>query len=113
MHLCRCCALKSDAYGKNRAGAGGGRGSRSRPFHFRLACLIGHFRVPPGPLFQSEGSCLAFDMEIIFHSHANKTHFYKKGCAPSLILKVRVFLELGSGLIFATSLMSEILAQAT
>ena len=30
-------------------------------------------------------------MEIIFHSHANKTHFYKKGCAPNLILKVRVF----------------------
>ena len=29
-------------------------------------------------------------MEIIFHSHANKTHLYKKGCAPSLILKVRV-----------------------
>ena len=30
-------------------------------------------------------------MEIIFQSHANKTHFHKKGCAPSLILKVRVF----------------------
>ena len=30
-------------------------------------------------------------MEIIFHSHGNKTHFHKKGCAPSLILKVRVF----------------------
>ena len=27
----------------------------------------------------------------IFHSQANKTHFHKKGCAPSLILKVRVF----------------------
>ena len=26
-------------------------------------------------------------MEIIFHFHANKTHFHKKGCAPSLILK--------------------------
>ena len=25
------------------------------------------------------------------HSHANKTHFLKKGCTPSLILKVRVF----------------------
>ena len=32
-----------------------------------------------------------FDMEMIFHSHANKTHFYKKGCALGLILKVRVF----------------------
>ena len=30
-------------------------------------------------------------MEIIFYSHANKTHLHKKGCAPSLILKVRVF----------------------
>ena len=30
-------------------------------------------------------------MEIILYSHANKTHFQKKGCAPSLILKVRVF----------------------
>ena len=45
----------------------------------------------PGPLFQSEGRCSAFDMEIIFHSHVNKTHFNKKGCAPSLILKARVF----------------------
>ena len=43
------------------------------------------------PLFQNEGRCSAFDMEIIFHSHTNKTHFYKKGCASSLILKVRVF----------------------
>ena len=30
-------------------------------------------------------------MEIIFHSHANKTHFRKKGCAVGLILKVRDF----------------------
>ena len=27
-------------------------------------------------------------MEMIFHSHANKTHFHKKGCA---LLKVRNF----------------------
>ena len=44
-----------------------------------------------GPLFQNEARCSAFDMEMIFHSHANKTHFHKKGCAPSLVLKVRVF----------------------
>ena len=37
------------------------------------------------------GRCSAFDMEIIFHSHANKTHFHKKGCAPSLSLEVRVY----------------------
>ena len=43
------------------------------------------------PLFQNKGRCSAFDMEIIFHSHANKTHFHKKGCAPNLILKVRGF----------------------
>ena len=43
------------------------------------------------PLFQNEGRCSAFDMEIIFNFHANKTHFPKKGGAPSLILKVRVF----------------------
>ena len=49
------------------------------------------FPSSPGPLFQNEGRCSAFDMEIIFHSHANKTHFHKKGCVPSLILKVRVF----------------------
>ena len=49
------------------------------------------FPSSPGPLFQNEGRCSAFDVEIIFHSHANKTHFHKKGCAPSLILKVRVF----------------------
>ena len=30
-------------------------------------------------------------MEMIFHSPANKTHFYKKGCALGLVLKVRVF----------------------
>ena len=30
-------------------------------------------------------------METIFHSHANKTHFHKKGCTFGLILKVRVF----------------------
>ena len=45
-------------------------------------------------------------MEMIFHSHANKTHFQKNGCALCLILKVRV-LELGSGLLsfiaFATA----------
>ena len=43
------------------------------------------------PLYQNEVKCSAFDMEIIFHSHANKTHFHKKGCTLGLILKVRVF----------------------
>ena len=52
---------------------------------------IGHFRVPRGPLYQNKVKCSAFDKEMIFHSHANKTHFLKKGCALGLILKVRVF----------------------
>ena len=49
------------------------------------------FPSSPGPLFQNEVKCSAFDIEIIFHSPANKTHLHKKSCAPSLILKVRVF----------------------
>ena len=54
----------------------------------RLQQTISEF---PRPLFQNEVKCSAFDMEIIFHPRVNKTHFHKKDCAPSLILKVRVF----------------------
>ena len=49
------------------------------------------FPSSPGPLFQNEDRCSAFDMEIIFHSHASKTHFHKNGCATGFILKVRAF----------------------
>ena len=49
------------------------------------------FSSSPGPLYQNEAKCLAFDTEMIFHSHASKIHFRKKGCALGLILKVRVF----------------------
>ena len=35
---------------------------------------------------------------MIFHSHANKPHFHKKGCVLGLVLKVRVY-ELGTGLL--------------
>ena len=49
------------------------------------------FPSSPGPLYHNEVKCSAFDMEIVFHSHANKTHFCKKDCALGLILKVRVF----------------------
>ena len=55
-----------------------------------LACSR-PFPSCPGPLYQNEVRCSAFDMGMIFHSHANKTHFHKKGCALGLILKVRVF----------------------
>ena len=57
----------------------------------------------PGPLYQNEVKCSAFEMEIIFHSHANKTYFHKKGCPLGLILKVGV-LELGSGLLISFNL---------
>ena len=36
----------------------------------------------PGPLYQNEVKCSASDKELIFHSHADKKHFHKKGCAP-------------------------------
>ena len=36
------------------------------------------FPSPHGPLFQNEGRCSAFDMEIIFHYHANKLIFTRK-----------------------------------
>ena len=57
------------------------------------------FPSSPGSLFQNEVKYsafdiplwLLFDMEMIFHSHANKTHFPKRGCALSLNLKVRAF----------------------
>ena len=49
------------------------------------------FPSSPGPLFQNEVKCSAFDMEIIFQSNASKTHFHQKGCALGLILKVSVF----------------------
>ena len=46
------------------------------------------FPSSPRPLYQNE--CSAFDMEMILHSQANKTHFDKKGFALGHILKVRV-----------------------
>ena len=48
------------------------------------------FASSPGPLYKNI-KFSAFDKETIFHSHANKTPFHKKGCALGLILNVRVF----------------------
>ena len=69
-------------------------------------CSNKPFPSTPGPLYQKEVKCSAFDMEMIFHSHANKTHFNKKGGALGLILKER-FLELESGLLVAKVTRSE------
>ena len=54
-------------------------------------CSNGPFPPSPGPLYQNEVRCSCFDMEMIFHFHANKTHFHKKCCVLGIILKVRVF----------------------
>ena len=43
----------------------------------------------PMPLIQKTAKCKADDMKMIFYSHANKTHFQKKGFVLSLVLKVR------------------------
>ena len=51
----------------------------------------GPFTSSPSPLYQNEVKCSAFGVEMIFHSHANRTYFHKEGCALDLILKVRVF----------------------
>ena len=53
--------------------------------------VIGLFRLPPRLCFKTRVGAQPLIMEIIFHSQANKTHFHKKGCAPGLVLKVRVF----------------------
>ena len=38
------------------------------------------------PLFQGEVKCEAVDMEMIFHFHANKSHFHRTSFAISLVL---------------------------
>ena len=50
----------------------------NRPF---LSCLV--------PLFLRKFWCTVFQMKMSFYSHANKTHFHMKGCAPGLALKKR------------------------
>ena len=42
-------------------------------------------------LFESEAKGKAIDLKMVLYSYANKTRFHKKGCALSLVLKVRVF----------------------
>jgi len=52
--------------------------------------IMGHSYVAPS---LCEAKCEAIDTIMIFYSHANKTHFHKKGVALSLVL------ELGIGLL--------------
>ena len=50
----------------------------------------------PGPLYQNEVKCSAFDVEMIFRSHANETPFVKESlCTWPHFKKRENFLELG------------------
>ena len=75
----------------------GSFGWTSVSYDWSIAETIPEVFAPPWlfelakPLFQSEAECEAIDMEMIFYSHTNKTHFHKKGFALSLVLKVRIF----------------------
>lgn len=45
----------------------------------------------PEPLFQSEVLHEAIDMKILFLSSSKWNHYHKKGFAPTLVLKMRIF----------------------
>ena len=60
---------------------------------YRLITIWIHCRSFPSclkPLFEREAKCVAIDMNVIFYSHANETHYCKKGWKW-------VSLELGNG----------------
>ena len=59
----------------------------------RTAGIYRTFQSSSGPLYQNEVKRSAFDMVMIFHSHANKSDFHKNGCALGLILKVGVWIS--------------------
>ena len=63
--------------------AGTGRGGKGNNMSPLPSCLKS--------LFESEAKGKAIDLKMILYSYANKTRFHKKGCALSLVLKVRVF----------------------
>ena len=62
-----------------------------------FSCFNRPFPSSSGPLFQNEGRCSAFDMEIIFYSHAKKLLFTRKVLHLASFWKWG-FLELRSGL---------------
>ena len=54
-----------------------------------LECCATMPMLADAHIFRAWATCgLTNKQWAIFHSHGNKTHFHKKGCAPSLILKV-------------------------
>ena len=72
--------------------------SREKCAHLISASLNRPFPSSPGSLFQKKGKCSAFDMEIIFHSHA-KLIFTRKVVHLASFWKWG-FLELGNGLFY-------------
>jgi len=52
---------------------------------------IGHFRAAQSLFFKARLSTKPLISKMIFHSHANKTHFHNKGFVLRLVLKVRIF----------------------
>ena len=51
---------------------------------FKKQTLNRPFPSFPGSLYQNEVKYSAFDMEMLFRSDANETHFHNKGFALSL-----------------------------
>ena len=58
----------------------------------------------PGSLYENKVKCSAFDVEMILHSHENKTHFTKNYVRLDSFWRWG-FLELGSGSLVAIFLM--------
>ena len=57
--------------------------------------LIGHFRIAPRLLFQSDAKCNAIDLKTILFFYSTKTFFRNKGLDFALFSK-REFVELGN-----------------
>ena len=56
-----------------------------------IKILMGHFRDAASLCFKTRPSAKTFLVKMILYYHENKTHFHKKGFAPGLVLRVRVF----------------------
>ena len=90
--------------------------ARPQPLMFALSQFSGpdylgaqnrFFASSPGPLYKNI-KFSAFDKKTIFHSHANKTPFHKKGCALAIGLILNVMRVFGDGSILLVLLVSTI-----
>ena len=78
------------AWLKARDGEAAALVSRAVALQSQVRLLVGYWLVTiwihcrsfpscPKPLFEREAKCVAIDMKVIFYSHANETHYRKKG----------------------------------